>query len=721
MKMSLEYNIKKYINSISEIKNMHLNAIIGTYSTCKRYELDNDVSEYIQYIDKKPFYVPPSFNDVKTNIKTSSLKPKFILFSAPGATGKSTLAYHIANQFNALYWNLSKVKIGTNSFAGSILAAVGPSRYSEFVGDLNTGNVLLVIDALDEAEIISGRKMINNFIMDISNTLTSHEQATVFLLARTETAQYIASFCTDNDISIVHYEIGFFVEESAKDFIVKSVVGEGKTSKPDIECANAYYDVIKQNITPEECSSFLGYAPVLQAISAHIKNTNNRQKMISDLANQKGCVPIIMRIMDDLLDREQEEKVIPAFKAKCQEAHPEFDDWDRIYSPEEQLVRLIHYILFTDTAYDDYVLDFLPPQLVDEYQSLIDTFLPQHPFIRSNLESSQPIRPIDFTGPAFRDYSLAKIILNESFDEIANVYFEESTSQSYFPSQIFFDCYMKISGNNIHPGHISYVYDSYRSKATAYELPFLQCSEIATSNELSEYYAEFGMTTSKNNSAKRDVLCANIRSEGSPLIFEQLINVSVDTPSLAVIIGQRNIDARITNSSVICKKIFWKTKNISIESYKPEGCLLVAKEGFDGDSTIFDIIRDDNLKISAPNINSYYKLLPHNYDFEDTSDVDITKFIYSLRCILVEFRTHRKDTLAKTADRIEFVTVGSSASKRKVLEYLKECGIIYSANHLYKIDEVVLQKKKINYNALVRMDTEQMIDAYNDFRRWDDA
>ena len=54
-----------------------------------------------------------------------------------------------------------------------------------------------------------------------------------------------------------------------------------------------------------ERASFLGYAPVLEAIAASIKDCPNRAKLISDLESQKSCVSIIMNIMDELLDREQ--------------------------------------------------------------------------------------------------------------------------------------------------------------------------------------------------------------------------------------------------------------------------------------------------------------------------------------------------------------------------------------------------------------------------------
>lgn len=719
MNIFMDYNVKDYVDSITEVKPMVLDGILNPYKKCKKYTLSGDVSEYLRYIEDEPFYIPPSFSDVKTDIKLSTRAPKFVLFSAPGATGKSSLAKHIAHRFDALYWNLAKVKIGTNSFAGSILNAVGAVNYSEFIGNLNTGDVLLVIDAFDEAEIVSGRKMLNSFITDISNSLSSHQLPSVFLLARTETAQYIASFCAENGIPVAHYEIGFFNESAAKDFVVKSVAGKNAPSKPDIDCAASYYDVIKRNITEDECASFLGYAPVLEAIATHIKTTPNRQKMISELSNQKDCVSIIMNIMDDLLIREQAEKACPAFAEKCREAHPEFSDWDKVYSPEEQLVRVIHYVLFHDTAYSNYPLAFLPPQLIDDYQAVLESFLPQHPFVRNSVETALSGREIDFTGPAFRDYSLAKIILNAEFETLADMYFEESQSQSYFPSQIFFDCYTKIATNIVQPNHISYVYDSFKAKATAYERPYLQCSEIpASETDSAKCLAIFGMIPAKHQAAKRDDYYAEIPVADTPLVFEQMANVSVDAPNMSVTIGRNGVDARIHNSSVISKAILWGTRNVVIESYPPEGCLLVARDGFSGDSVMIDIAKADNLKVSAPNLNAYYKLIPYHYDFEDTSGFDITKFIHALRCILVEFRTHRKDTLAKSAERIEFVTVGNSAIKRQVLDYLKHHGIIYSSDHLYKVDEAKMQAKGIHFNALSRMDIQQMQGAFVDFCKW---
>ena len=720
IKLHKDYNTIKYIESVLEMKSMLLDGIVSKYNICKKYELNQEVKEYLYYVNDEPFYISPAFNDVKTNAEVSTLNPKFILFSAPGAAGKSSLAKYLSYRFKALYWNLAKLKLGTNSFAGSILNAVGPSEYSQFIADLNKAKTLLIVDAFDEAEIISGRKMVSSFIADISNSLQEHIAPSVFLLARTETAQYIASFCAENKIPLIHYEISFFLEDQAKEFIEKSIIPKGgKATAADTECINSYYAVVKKNITPIECQSFLGYAPVLEAIAEHIKTSKNRAKMISMLSTQTDCVSIIMKIMEDLLVREQEEKVTVAFKQKCAEAHPEFSDWDMLYSPEEQLVRLITYILFNDTKYSNYPIECLPPQMVDEYQDILDTFLRQHPFVRNDFEHGfQGHSSIDFTGPAFRDYTLANLILGKH-EELANMYFDEAKSDFYFPSQIFFDCYTNITEGRVRASHLFHVFESYRAKATALEHPYLQCSEVLEDMASDSIFAIvlLGMTTNKKMPEREETVLDMI-IDCDTISFEQLSNLSLDLPHFNIRIGKKGTDTRIYNSSLVCNKLIWGTDSIVIESYSPEGCLLVCHEASTGELPIFDILSDKELRLSIPNLNDYYRLVPYKYDFDNPSTVDITKFTYAMRCIMMEFRTHKKDTLAKDWERIDNVTVGNNLFKQKILQYMKQKGIIYKYQHLYKVDTGKMQKAGISYSALSRMRVDLLKVAYEDFCDW---
>lgn len=89
-----------------------------------------------------------------------------------------------------------------------------------------------------------------------------------------------------------------------------------------------------------------------------------------------------------------------------------------------------------------------------------------------------------------------------------------------------------------------------------------------------------------------------------------------------------------------------------------------------------------------------------------------------MRCIMMEFRTHKKDTLAKDWERIDNVTIGSNPFKQKVLRYMKEKGIIYKHEHLYKVDTGKMQQAGISYSALSRMRVDLLKVTYEDFCAW---
>ena len=156
-----------------------------------------------------------------------------------------------------------------------------------------------------------------------------------------------------------------------------------------------------------------------------------------------------------------------------------------------------------------------------------------------------------------------------------------------------------------------------------------------------------------------------------------------------------------------------------IEAKNPNGCLICTREASVGIAPRIEIVCDENLKVSMPDIGPYYKLLQYKYNFDDSSDIDILKFTHALRCIFVEFRSHSKDTLAKHIERIDNVVVGNNSVKKKVLTFMKNMGIVYEESHLYKIDTSKMQECKISFNGLLSMNFDQLEDGYRKFKSWD--
>ena len=127
---------------------------------------------------------------------------------------------------------------------------------------------------------------------------------------------------------------------------------------------------------------------------------------------------------------------------------------------------------------------------------------------------------------------------------------------------------------------------------------------------------------------------------------------------------------------------------------------------------------NSNYRLNSFLNDCYYRLIPFKYDFDDTTSIDITKFIHGMRAILIEFRAHKKDTLAKSSERIDYVVVGKSKLKQNILKYFKECGIIYEAPPLYKVDEGKMQLKGIYFSGLASNDSNSLLPFYNEYNEW---
>ena len=725
MKQFKVYNEMNYINSIKELKDVTFESTISNIfcnNADIKYVLSEKVSEYMEYVDKEPFYVKPNFQDVKVDNKISMLNPKFILYSAPGAVGKSSLAKYISFKFNSIYWDVSKITSGTNSFTGSILSAIGASKYSQFIDDLNNAKITLVIDAFDEAEMISGRKMINEFINDINNALENCSTPSIFMLARAETSQYIASFCAENNIALKHYEIGFFDENQARDFIKgKLKLEKNKLTQSDINCVDECYNVLKSELLENEIVSFLGYAPTLEAIATHISLCPNSLKFVNNFKENKNHGSLVVKIMEDLLDREQNQKFIAAFKKKCENAGENFADYNKLYTPFEQLYRIVYYIIFNDKKCVEFNNN-VPPQLINDYQEVIDTFLPQHPFIKLIKKDNTNSSMYDFTGPAFRDYTIAYLLLNEDSKSLIDMYCSEYFKNHYMPSQILYSCYKSLNKDKINIVHLSLLYNSFSSKAKVNQMAYMQCTKVDFDEEYwdnIDYDSLYGLATffiaGNNLDFNPDYLFLLNGSQQNVCAFNNLLNSIITFPDITVKLGNNSDVCRINNSLVICDTLEWNSDKIIIESYKPNGCLLVSRQPSPNRNVVFEIVSSEKLRVDIPNVNDFYRLVAYKYNLNDKSKIDIVKFTYSLRSIFVEFRTHKKDTMAKDAQRLDNVILKNNELNKIVFDYLFSKGIVYRDDHLYKVDMNKMKAVGINYQIISNFDCDKAINVYNDF------
>ena len=174
-------------------------------------KLIGTATDAVSLVTEAPFYVKPTFNSVGREFQLDS---KVISFSVPETTGRSALAKYISYKKKALLWDLSKERIANHSLTGMLVDSIGIDAFSRFTGGLKDGTSVLVVDALDEAEIFSGRVALETLLVDIHRYVHDAKSANVILCARTETARYIRDFFAREKYGFMvsHYGVGDFRE-----------------------------------------------------------------------------------------------------------------------------------------------------------------------------------------------------------------------------------------------------------------------------------------------------------------------------------------------------------------------------------------------------------------------------------------------------------------------------------------------------------------------------
>lgn len=676
--------------------------------------------------EKEQFYVKPTVNE-----QFMAENYKLILFSAPGATGKSALASYIARTKHALLWDLAKERIANHSLSGMLVEALGIKSFSQFTEGLVDGKAVLIIDAMDEADMISGRVAVETLLSDIKNIIKDAQSPTVILCARTETAHMVRAFYNEpeHELPIAQFEISFFEERNAIDFIERKISdrlerkNKEKTTKAKHRtvteatrnCIKALFSLIRRTAgSCEQTDSFIGYAPVLEALSIFFAASENTMALLKRFERAQDSTEIFVLVMDYILEREHN-KVVSGFKTRCQKEFPEFQDWDKVYTIDEQIVRLAYYLVLQSTEYNNYPVS-LPEELSVEYAKGMESFLRDHPFVHTFEHRGELFT--DFTGPAFRDYILAKLMRMDSCDIFAKEYFSTHNRSSHFPSQLFFDFYTYFLKGKLSGSHFPYLYEAFKSKEIGKTISSVDIEQVE--NILYFSFSQ-GTPSQGTTSTTEFTMAAGIEL----LHISQLNNVYIDIDD-KVVLGAAGEDVIICNSSIKCKQLIVQTPNIMISATDGVNTLIVCAEAIDtsgSPAAKFDIrTLKGTLQISVPDIEKWFKLCAYSYNFADESNVDFIKFKNAVRSILKYFRKHGKDTPGRHREFIENIIVGNSMLKQSIYHFLEDKKIIYQDDKdlsQIKLSMKRLERFGINWGDLSQDQTASMhalFDEYNKYK-----
>lgn len=653
-------------------------------------DLTVDTPPAIRLIDGDSKIIIPDLKNIVV-----SQQPRYIIISAPGAVGKSTLAEFMAKELRATYWDLSKIDVGASTFNGTLLDMYGPNSITEVYGLIASGKLRFIMDAFDEAEIRAGHGRIDDFLKQIHRHGKDSKQVIAVFFARTETAtmmqMMLEDFTPRGSISL--YEVEFFDRKRAVEMIKLRLRQKGDTRpeqhpRPFESIVSSIFDVIssgfgveKANIwTDPFCRVFIGYAPVLQTIGDYLF-TGNYKQLLASLNNSKGQLEglkVINKFIDDILKREQE-KLVNALKESANPGPKGWDGWDNIYNQEEQELRVFSKI--TGVSIPQRRFPELPPWLAQDYEEHVSRFLENHPF----LDGSK------FSSPAFQDYLCGKFLTDE---ELA-LETAKFLGRDLHLTSMFAYFYQSYSNNRCQPEHFSYLYGSMQAGIGMGSYPVevqILRQEDGTTHKLE-------IVNSEDPRALSIQLSFEMNQDSRLVVNSRLYSAYIELNG-KLQIGPPNGSVELKDVRINATSTHLQCRELILVGSEDDAVVIKASE-FESDS--YSIVPKFNgappFQINWPGGNQW-PWVDYYQEITEAQNEEFHAETYALWRILGPFRRDRREEFAKHKDYVDKWVVGENKLMKSMIEYLKSLNIITVQGNLYFLDKNEMQNSGIYYAEL---------------------
>ena len=374
----------------------------------------------LKFVDDVPVgYVWP-------NVRATTIEgARIVLVVAAGAVGKSAAAVALAGSLKWPLVDAAKAQVGSYSLSGLLHDALGFE--SNYIAEVASGRAGIIVDALDEAHLRAGTMNFQAFLDNITKIAgTGHQNTTIVAFSRPDTAEIVKLFLEETGTAYSLLDIDFFEHGQACDYLESRLAKlhyehPGRNYNVAVRSASGYArlrdermreiartllakDVASIESAWADVAAFLGYAPVLSVLAEFLAVSNPYRELSRSLSLSGEASNILLRIIDDLLVREQgkfQEQVCQKLSAQL----PALDDWpetEKAYSPEEQGVRLVARHLDLNIVEPPPVL--LPSSLRSQYEQDAAQFTADHPFLAGS----------DAVNVVFGDYILAKAAVDQN-------------------------------------------------------------------------------------------------------------------------------------------------------------------------------------------------------------------------------------------------------------------------------------------------------------------
>lgn len=662
----------------------------------------NDFFGYVDDRDSK-FEMPPLAQIPTTEDYVPLQDAEVLMIAAPGATGKTVLSKHLCRSFDFLRLDLGAFRpVGANSLLGVFVDNFVDMRdMLNMTVNLQQGKTTMVIDGLDEASIKTTEEAFAGFLDDIVKLAKGGKGLSFILLGRTKVVEDTCIYLEDAGVKVILAQIEPFTIQKARSFIDKQQESDGylKQRQQYEQVRNYIIDSIQgffrneSDIKLQLYERFIGYAPVLLAISRLINENGNYYELYSSLQTSRARnVELVVDIVERIMERE---RIKIQELVKNELMHNRSEEFQKehllkMYTIQEQCVRLLAFTQRTSSIYDISDDDVFNNQ----YNEKVNEWMKDHPLLDKVKK--------DFQNTVFESYVIAYLMNWEGKENDVLLYLKRSKGVSY----MLFDIFRQINKSNvIDYRFVAYLYSSFIA--------------LDRANSLSESFQRAGemQITKKDNSLKQNsVLCSvnfchgdsddivyetDIPQNRSFVLPSYISNVLIDAPIKVEITGEKTEMGGVVQ--INCMEIAIHSKELIIANTK-KGSFYYSDifcRHFDGtldDGNVPKLINRSNNRhqfiiFSEDKLSFPFADYQEEYFEPLRKDPSLMDKYQKLRRLLLLFRANGRGGLARVKSKIES-RISNVEIGQKVLEALLSVGVIYEQSSFYfintdKMDEVL--------------------------------
>ncbi len=679
-------------------------------------------------------FVAPLLAD-RPDIRTPA-NPRIVVISAAGAVGKSTVAREVAHVKSAPLWDLSLAGpiAAKHSLIGLFQAGFGVSGLPEVYRQLAAGELFLVIDALDEARVKATEPAFEAFLRDIASIAKRSARVCFVLLGRTQIAETAWLVLEDAGVSSRILTIEPFTRDQANEYIelrVRSGGGRGAqmvNTHPDPfrRARDLIFDHLKGAMTgiknQEEPQTFLGYAPVLDAIGVLLAGETNLAATAQELqqglqAAQPTHTGVLERVVGRVLERERAEKLVRNLKPlmATTAATVGWTNWDHLYTSREQAVRLTARILGVDAG-----LTVVPPALSREYEEAVAAFLPEHPFL---VDGSRPANVV------FESYLFAHVLL-QGTRRMSEAVERRLSDPDYKPSRLFADFYLHMKPDNtaVPPAHVGWLYDALLSSETerlhvglSLDGPEAADSGISYPATAEGEFAWYALGEDLRWTRVRSVEFQATMSADDAVQFGRYIRrASITLPS-RVILGRGGEFEIGPNVNIDCGTLELNCDSLVVGGYEGKG--LPASD--EDDAVVLDALKYSgtlasrpiarvSLSVEWPGAEAFpWNEFKAQRPRELGKDPRMHETYRRFRRIVMTLQSHSRGSLARTRKKIENERIMRGRLGWALLNQLVKDGILELRDGFYHwVPEVARDRVGVSWQQLRRGEVSKQLGSY---------